>query len=1220
MRLSRARASETGHAVASATTAGMVLPTFFVTARRMLVSILAVTMVFAMIGIVFAKPGTASADTPLATDDVFASVGNSTVNVYDPTSGALLDTLVDDTGEQYTTGSAFDSSGDFYVSDLINGDISEFAPDGTPMGQFATGLNSPESLVFDSSGNLYVGNQLTPYIDEFAPDGTQVATIGPLATELYGDDWIDLAADQCTFYYTSEGTDIMRYNKCTNTQESNFNQVPMTAGQRAFEVRILADGDVLVADSTNDYLMDPNGNVIHTYSCILGATAPSNPPANTSYITSCQGQLFSVAVDPDGTDFWTGDSYSGNIWEVNIATGAIDQQIDTGSGLLYGLSVKGELRVAQATSSTTTQPTPTTLTVASPTTPIEVGQPTQVSAVLTNSTTNAPIAGEPVTLTLNGTETCTATTDSTGTATCSITPGEPSGTYTLTASFAGDSTSSGSSSTTQSPPNGSSSGSGSLTIAPDTTSVTYTGPTGTASAPIVNGQPITLTATLTTDTPTSGTPLPTKPVTFTIGSGSTAQSCTTGVTDANGDVSCTIPSVNQPTSNVTITTSFAGDSYDTPVTATTAATVTEPTILTVNTGTSAYSNQTNVSATLTDAITNQPISGESVTLTLNGTETCTATTNSSGVVTCPITPGEAAGTYTLTGSFGGDTTLPLQLASATGNNQFVVTLDQTELTYTGNTTTQNGQSYTLSGVLTSNGGATPVVGQTVTFTLGSGSSAQTCTGVTNSTGLASCTVTVTGQPQGPIPVTDSYTSNGYYQSASASATVNLPEGTSLTVSPGTGTYNGTTTLTGTLMNTTTNEPVPNQQVTLTVNGTQSCTATTNASGVASCSVTTTEAPGTYSLTGTFGGNTTTTPVLLSTSGSSTFTEKQAPTTVTYTGSTTTTAGQAPSLSATLTTASGTPLSGQTVTFTVGTGSTAQKCSAVTNSAGKASCSICMYNQSASPLPVTVTFGGNTDYAGSSTSESVAVTTPTTLKVSAGTGTYGQSTTLTGTLTNSVTGAPVGGQTITLSEGTQSCTATTNSSGKASCSIMVNQPAGSYPTSGSFAGNTSSTPPLLASSGSSTLVVSAAPTSVTYTGSTSGTEGQSITLSGTLTSNGTALSGQTVTLTLGSGNSSQSCTAVTNSSGAASCSLPGIDQVQGNVTVTVTYAGNSYYASSSTSSTVKVSGGSSGGGSGGGEGQSGPGGQGQGGGSTGSEGSGGMSGGCQDMGGRTPNDA
>ena len=145
----------------------------------------------------------------------------------------------------------------------------------------------------------------------------------------------------------------------------------------------------------------------------------------------------------------------------------------------------------------------------------------------------------------------------------------------------------------------------------------------------------------------------------------------------------------------------------------------------------------------------------------------------------------------------------------------------------------------------------------MTFILGSGSTAQTCTATSTSTGAVSCSIAVANQPAGPIPVTDTFAGTAYYQPASASSTVNLPEGTTLTVSPGSGTYNGTTTVTGTLINTYTNQPVPNEPVTLTLNGTQTCTATTNASGVASCPVTSTEPPGTYSLTGTFGGDTTT---------------------------------------------------------------------------------------------------------------------------------------------------------------------------------------------------------------------------------------------------------------------------------------------------------------------------------------------------------------------------
>jgi hypothetical protein len=112
--------------------------------------------------------------------------------------------------------------------------------------------------------------------------------------------------------------------------------------------------------------------------------------------------------------------------------------------------------------------------------------------------------------------------------------------------------------------------------------------------------------------------------------------------------------------------------------------------------------------------------------------------------------------------------------------------------------------------------------------------------------------------------------------------------------------------------------------------------------------------------------------------------------------------------------------------------------------------------------------------------------------------------------------------------------------------------------------------------------------VTYTGATTATNGSSVTLSSTLKSNGTPLSGQTLTLTLGTGRTAQSCTATTSASGAASCSVPSVNQVAGSVTVTVSYPGNGYYQSASTSGTVRIAncGGSGGGGSGGGSGSGG----------------------------------
>src|SRR6202035_1116174 len=83
-------------------------------------------------------------------------------------------------------------------------------------------------------------------------------------------------------------------------------------------------------------------------------------------------------------------------------------------------------------------PIPTTLKVNPATGQYNVA--TQVSGVLTNSTTTAPIANEPVTFKLNGAETCTGTPNTSGAASCYVTPSETPGSSPLTGTFGGDTT------------------------------------------------------------------------------------------------------------------------------------------------------------------------------------------------------------------------------------------------------------------------------------------------------------------------------------------------------------------------------------------------------------------------------------------------------------------------------------------------------------------------------------------------------------------------------------------------------------------------------------------------------------------------------------------------------------------------------------------------------------------------------------------------------------
>ena len=272
------------------------------------------------------------------------------------------------------------------------------------------------------------------------------------------------------------------------------------------------------------------------------------------------------------------------------------QTIDTHSGALFGLSVDDELEVAAP--ATVTTATPSTLAI-QPVTG-NFSSPTPVSAVLTNPATGHPSSTSRSPSPSTDPKPARPTTDDTGTATCVITPGEPSSSYTLTASFGGD--------TSTSTPIGSDSTSSTFTVNPDTSSVTYTGPT-TA----VNGQPMTLIGDPHDQHADARAPRCRPRSSPSPSARARPRSRAAATTDVNGNVSCTIAAVDQPAGTETVTTSFAGDTYDTAASATSSLSVTEPTTLTVNAGSGSFNGSTTVSGTLTDANTGAPISGEPVT-------------------------------------------------------------------------------------------------------------------------------------------------------------------------------------------------------------------------------------------------------------------------------------------------------------------------------------------------------------------------------------------------------------------------------------------------------------------------------------------------------------------------------------------------------------------------------------------------------------------------------
>jgi len=189
----------------------------------------------------------------------------------------------------------------------------------------------------------------------------------------------------------------------------------------------------------------------------------------------------------------------------------------------------------------------------------------------------------------------------------------------------------------------------------------------------------------------------------------------------------------------------------------------------------------------------------------------------------------------------------------------------------------------------------------------------------------------------------------------------------------TGDYHDSVTLGATLVDGATSDPLANKTVSFTL-GSQSCSGTTDLSGAASCMLTLTQAPGSYTVTASFAGDT----VYAPSSDSAPFTITREETTLTYTGPTVILTGGTLNVSATLVEDGandddgdgGSPPpspAGQTVTFTLD----GQTCSGVTDASGDVSCSISV-SGSLGPKTISATFTGDAYYLGSSDSAQVVV--------------------------------------------------------------------------------------------------------------------------------------------------------------------------------------------------------------------------------------------------------
>ena len=286
-------------------------------------------------------PGTQARQGGFQRGDVFVSLTDGLIQRYSPTTGALLQTLDTGTGlGSFITGGAFDRNANFYATAFSSRTVIRFDSNGNRLGEFGSGYNGrPESVIFDSDGNAYVGTvDGDNDIRKFDAAGNPLDRYD-VAVERRGTDWIDLAADKCTLYYTSEGARILRYDVCTKTQLTDFvSNLPHSA---AYALRLLPSGGLIVADTNEVLRLDATGNIIQRY----------DAPGEDSW--------FAVNLDPNGTSFWSGGISTGNVYKFDIATGNQITRIPTGQGGIFGVTILGELTVVNPTPSPTATVTPT---------------------------------------------------------------------------------------------------------------------------------------------------------------------------------------------------------------------------------------------------------------------------------------------------------------------------------------------------------------------------------------------------------------------------------------------------------------------------------------------------------------------------------------------------------------------------------------------------------------------------------------------------------------------------------------------------------------------------------------------------------------------------------------------------------------------------------------------------------------------------------------------
>jgi hypothetical protein len=264
--------------------------------------------------------------------EVFVAIGNGQYQVWHPTppTAALVETITQNfnnvTYSGGTAGCAFDPTYHPFTTNLTVNDVFRHAIDDPQNGieqinvaTNAAGGGQPTSVAFDSSGNSYVGNAGgNGLIQEYSPNGNLLKTLPVNTTKLKGGSaWIDLSSDSSTIYLTNGSNTISQFS-VASSRVSKFASI---SGAVLYALRVLphptTNGGVLLVaavftGTSNIQLLNARGATVQTY------TIPN------------ENNLQVLTLDPNGTSFWAGNPTTNNFFRLNLASGAIEVNANTG--------------------------------------------------------------------------------------------------------------------------------------------------------------------------------------------------------------------------------------------------------------------------------------------------------------------------------------------------------------------------------------------------------------------------------------------------------------------------------------------------------------------------------------------------------------------------------------------------------------------------------------------------------------------------------------------------------------------------------------------------------------------------------------------------------------------------------------------------------------------------------------------------------------------------